>query len=967
MSNILDRIYRGIKKFRPDLNDQDAMRYAYTIVDASAESNVDPVSITAQIAQESSFNPQAVSRTGPKGLAQLSSRMAKHYGVSDPFDPVQSIYAMAEAMQDNLKKNKRDNIGDSWALAQMRYAEGGPRMKNMLKSGDLTQQAKTYSSQIEKRKSQMFEDTTPYEFTYSGGDLPEITVKPDMMKKGGKIKKYQDGGNLDPTDPKPKAKKTQIPYSWGTQPTEQQHYFPASYSDTRKAELSESPEQARVRKMEYFAATGLLPELKNQNLLTRSVRKPITKNLIPYGYPGNAGEFLSAAGNVLTGKRTLPSGHTKEEAEKRYRGVDYMFGPEGVSAARQDIFNMSLGLPQQHGSYEISPFLPTDSKNPSQVYLRPKNISKGGAFELQTKQELVDAALHNLDKEFTDKESKRKAKTAVAGDFWTRTKADRNNLWELTETTGANFTSDLGSDEHGNYVSYWDVWDYDKTTKVGKPIEIYDRIYYDKETKKVLEKQPTKNQNNEDMKTTKGARRYAVGGVIDPLVQSNPYMAAAGIGIDLIRTAVENSRRPADTRNLNENVNPYGFMAKGGRINIEGGETITDATSGSNIFIAKGPRHEQGGIDMKASGGVVKSDRIGYDKQGYITTNPKAVKKTFADVDKRISDQLKDRFDPISKKTKELVIQKTERDNVAVTEAENQFKYGGKMKYALGGGLPGFMGIPGLENYIQGDQMFNPDFDSTKTMDFTRGKTAQDSSTPISFADSQLWGDSAPAAHSINMAKTPRPRTPLSPMDGEQMSKFGALAGGTYSMIDGLINRPEKERPRTLSTQFRGNYYNPTTERQANQTALTTALRGQNYMGSGVDNVNRIAALSGYQQNEGNIARSKFNYDSQVDQRRSMFNLQRDQFNTQSLAATDVMNAQNRAQGRNLRRQGIGNQLQSIANVGDYSNRQTEQQLKIGLLKDLFANYGIEANTIQELTKMIASGDYYKNPNKNGG
>ncbi len=49
------------------------------------------------------------------------------------------------------------------------------------------------------------------------------------------------------------------------------------------------------------------------------------------------------------------------------------------------------------------------------------------------------------------------------------------------------FTLTEGKDEHGQYISYYDKWDLDMTAEgegglLGKPFEIYDRIYYDPNT-----------------------------------------------------------------------------------------------------------------------------------------------------------------------------------------------------------------------------------------------------------------------------------------------------------------------------------------------------------------------------------------------------------------------------------------------------------------------------------------------------
>lgn len=461
----------------------------------------------------------------------------------------------------------------------------------------------------------------------------------------------------------------------------------------------------------------------------------------------------------------------------------------------------------------------------------------------------------------------------------------------------------------------------------------------------------------------------------------SPVLGAAGMATDLILTAIENGAKPNDTRNLLNNTNPYG-LAMGGdinmtKVNIEGGETISDSKKGQSLFIAKGPRHEQGGIDIQANGGIVKSDRIGYDKNGRITIDESRVKNTFASVDKKINNALSGMNDKIAKTTQKLMLQKTENDNVAVTsilDKINEYKCGGKIKKMAPGGLILPSVIDALKTaynnsttdtstkapspgYNIFDPYLNP-FGELLSTDPNPNQTF----TPPSTTD-LVGGEAMPAYEVSKKTKLLKPPKQADIPYGEQMSMFGALSGGIYSAAQGLLSKAEKERPRLINTQFQKNYYNPNEELRASKAGLNTALRG---IGTGgVGNANRLAAAAGFMNQQSDIARRKFNYDTSVDQMASNFNLQRDSANAQILAATDVANAQNRAQTRNLRRQGIGNLAQSIANVGDYKNRQLEQKMKIGLLDDIFANYGITADNIPNLMKMLLQGDFYKKPEEN--
>lgn len=68
-------------------------QYQVLVNNACAYYKVDPALIKAMIKVESNFNRWAVSRAGAQGLMQLMPATAQRFNVSDPFHPVENIYA----------------------------------------------------------------------------------------------------------------------------------------------------------------------------------------------------------------------------------------------------------------------------------------------------------------------------------------------------------------------------------------------------------------------------------------------------------------------------------------------------------------------------------------------------------------------------------------------------------------------------------------------------------------------------------------------------------------------------------------------------------------------------------------------------------------------------------------------------------------------------------------------------------
>jgi soluble lytic murein transglycosylase-like protein len=96
-----------------------AAPYASEIDSAGTENGVDPLLLQSLIQQESGFDPNATSAAGAEGLTQLMPQTAASLGVTNPYDPTQSIEAGAKYLRGDL-----DRFGGNTSLALAAYNAG---------------------------------------------------------------------------------------------------------------------------------------------------------------------------------------------------------------------------------------------------------------------------------------------------------------------------------------------------------------------------------------------------------------------------------------------------------------------------------------------------------------------------------------------------------------------------------------------------------------------------------------------------------------------------------------------------------------------------------------------------------------------------------------------------------------------------------------------------------------------------
>lgn len=143
------------------------------------------------------------------------------------------------------------------------------------------------------------------------------------------------------------------------------------------------------------------------------------------------------------------------------------------------VWSLYLGRPDENHLLGLSQFKPTTSKDPNAVYYQIKNYLPTllGNLQYETK---IDENGYGV--------SRYRGRSAALKDLVTEVKKAGGKLQLNDDIVGEgalqNFQLTHGHDEIGPYLAYYDIWDLHHVggKVLGKPYEVYDRMYYDPKT-----------------------------------------------------------------------------------------------------------------------------------------------------------------------------------------------------------------------------------------------------------------------------------------------------------------------------------------------------------------------------------------------------------------------------------------------------------------------------------------------------
>lgn len=284
---------------------------------------------------------------------------------------------------------------------------------------------------------------------------------------------YAEDGNLIPDWDKVKA--TLNPKNWGVTDYTDKGSRGAAFAAARKAGEKEFMWNNQRFNTKYNGTSE--QQLKETGITDKQMLK---SNIVRDRMEDNIYDFEYYTKNPIVKMKNVILDNKQEK--------DYLNDigeiPES-SKSHKDFLSLYLGKPQQYNTASISKYKPSDSKEKDKEY-----------FSVNS-EKFKNYVLKHLEEDYITQRISSGKITAVK-DKNGKIIPNRYVIRDIGTGLGE-FTIDRGEDENGEYISYWDKWNLnpykgmhaikdistieDLSFGIGKPFDIYDRIYFKENSK----------------------------------------------------------------------------------------------------------------------------------------------------------------------------------------------------------------------------------------------------------------------------------------------------------------------------------------------------------------------------------------------------------------------------------------------------------------------------------------------------
>lgn len=141
------RLVNYIKTHNSALPETEVNEIAYWIDEYATKEGLDPMLVAALIERESSFNKEAVSKTGAKGLGQIKDFNFNSLGIKDPYNVKENVRGTVTYLKHLIGLWK--DSGDTTRMALASYYQGPNATKK--KKNDIPDHVTNYVDDIMKK------------------------------------------------------------------------------------------------------------------------------------------------------------------------------------------------------------------------------------------------------------------------------------------------------------------------------------------------------------------------------------------------------------------------------------------------------------------------------------------------------------------------------------------------------------------------------------------------------------------------------------------------------------------------------------------------------------------------------------------------------------------------------------------------------------------------------------------------